>query len=65
MKLYELAVNNEVICEVTMDVPAWLPVKPRVPRTWLRVLAAQAFREFFNRPQYLRCDARKGSPILN
>lgn len=65
MQLYELRVNNRTICEVTMDVPSWLPVKPRVPRSWLRMLAAQALHEFFRRPEYLGCDTRTGSPILN
>jgi len=65
MQLYALTVNKRTICEVTMDVPRWLPVKPRVPRSWLRMLAAQALREFFDHPQYLGCEARTGSPILN
>ena len=65
MKLYELAVNNTVVCEVTMDVPVWLPVKPRISHPWLKRLASQALHEFFSRPQYLPCDARTGSPILN
>ena len=65
MKLYKLAVNNRLICEVEMDVPEWLPVKPRLPRSWLRTVAAQALREFFSGPKYLGCDTRTGSPILN
>ena len=65
MKLYSLAVNNRTVCEVSVETPQWMPVKPRVPKSWLRMLAAQALREFFIRPPYLGCDTRTGSPILN
>lgn len=65
MKVYELAINKSTICEVRMDVPAWLPVKPRLSRMWLRTVAAQAISEFFNRSPYLGCDTRTGSTIFN
>ena len=65
MKLYSLAVNNNVICEVTMEVPHWLPVRPAIPRRWLRDLAAQALCEFFKRSPYLQCDDSTGSSIFN
>jgi hypothetical protein len=47
VKLYCLKINDEVVCEVTSDVPAWLPVRPRLDRGWLRGLVAQVLRDYF------------------
>jgi hypothetical protein len=66
VRLYSLEANGRTLCRVTMESPRWLPVRPRVPRCWLRLLAGKALREFFNPSQYLGCnDTSTGSPIFN
>lgn len=39
--LYQLERNGEEICEITMEVPSWLPVTPRLPPRGLRAIIAQ------------------------
>jgi hypothetical protein len=45
--LAKLQINGETICEVTAEAPDWLPVRPRLPRAWLRALFAAAFRSYY------------------
>lgn len=42
--LYSLAVDDRNICTVSMDVPDWMPVNPRLNGRWLRYLIASALR---------------------
>jgi hypothetical protein len=52
-RLYSLEVNGELICEVTAETPAWLPVKPELDRRWLRDLVKLALDRYFARGQNL------------
>lgn len=36
MQLYQLYNNDRLLLSVSMDVPDWLPVRPRLNRFWLR-----------------------------
>ena len=65
MKVYSLAMNGKPICEVEMEVPAWLPVKPQVNKVWLTALAAQAVRELFPTQVYLERDTKASSTVFN
>lgn len=67
MKLCSLVVNGREICEVEVETPAWLPVRPTVPKHWLRTILARALRPYFPpQPSYLEChDRSTGSAILN
>lgn len=66
MKLYSLAVNQQEICSVEIESPAWLPVRPRVPKVWLASIVAQAWRRCFLPPVYLEChDRSTSSATLN
>jgi len=47
MKLYSLAVNAREICAVEVETPAWLPVRPQVPDTWLASLVTRALSFHF------------------
>lgn len=46
-RLYTLAVNEQAIVAIDMDVPDWLPVRPRLNRCWLRGLISAALRRYF------------------
>jgi len=48
VQLYSLQVNGETICEVTADVPVWLP-PPKLDRKWLRGVVAMAISHYFSR----------------
>lgn len=48
MRLQSLSVNNQTVCEVDMDVPEWLPVRPRLNAVWLRSLVSEALRRYFS-----------------
>jgi len=50
MKLYSLTAGNRTICEVEIDAPAWLPVRPRVPKVWLSSVIARALGHYFSPP---------------
>lgn len=47
VRLYCLKVNGKTVCEVTADVPSWLPIRPRLDRAWLKSVVSQALRECF------------------
>jgi hypothetical protein len=49
MRLYDLNVNGDAICSVEMDVPAWMPVRPRLHSGWLRTVVGNALRNYFRR----------------
>jgi hypothetical protein len=65
MKVYSLALNGKPICEVEMEAPSWLPVRPRVNKAWLTALAAQALRELFPTQVYLKRDTKASSTVFN
>lgn len=44
MTYYRLAANGQTICEVEVECPAWLPVRPKINSSWLRSLVRQAIR---------------------
>jgi hypothetical protein len=46
--LYQLKISGQLICEVTLEVPFWLPIRPRLNRAWLRATIAQAARYYFS-----------------
>lgn len=48
-KLYSLAINNQTILEIETEAPAWLPVKPRINRRWLRSALKTALIGYFDR----------------
>lgn len=48
MRLYSLNVNGQPVCEVEMDSPEWMPVRPRLNGVWLRSLVSQALRRYFS-----------------
>jgi hypothetical protein len=48
VKLASFAVNERAILEVTAEVPAWLPIRPRLDRQWLRQALARALRSHKN-----------------
>lgn len=49
MRLYALNVNAETVCSVDMDVPEWMPVRPRLNSAWLRSVVGHALRNYFRR----------------
>jgi hypothetical protein len=49
MRLYELSINAEPVCSVDMDVPSWMPVRPRLSVVWLRSVVGQAVRGYYRR----------------
>lgn len=50
MRLYALSVNDEPVCSVEMvDVPEWMPVRPRLNSSWLRAIVGHALRNYFTR----------------
>jgi hypothetical protein len=49
MRLYDLNVNGDAICSVDMDVPDWMPVRPRLNASWLRAVVGNALRNYFRR----------------
>jgi hypothetical protein len=49
MRLYDLNVNGDQVCSVEMDVPTWMPVRPRLNATWLRSVVGHALRNYFRR----------------
>jgi hypothetical protein len=49
MRLYDLNVNGEAVCSVDMDVPDWMPVRPRLNGGWLRSIVGHALRNYFRR----------------
>ena len=48
MKLCCLQANGKLLCEVTADIPTWLPVRPKLNREWLRSVLVQSIRECFS-----------------
>jgi hypothetical protein len=48
MILYSLSANDKPVCEVEMDAPDWLPVRPRLNGVWLRGIVSQALRRYFS-----------------
>ena len=66
MNLYSLDVNGRTVCEVEIEAPAWLPVRPRVPKVWLSSVISRAFdRYFLPQPPYLGYDRSTGCTFLN
>ena len=65
MKLYSLVANGREVCSVEVESPSWLPVRPRVPKYWLRKVIVKALALNLAQPAYLRYDRSTGSPILN
>lgn len=67
MKLYSLVANGREICEVEIETPSWLPVRPTVPKQWLRTVLARALHQCFPpEPTYLEChDRSTSSAVLN
>jgi hypothetical protein len=53
-KLYSLSVNEKPVLDVHMDVPNWMPVRPRLDRPWLRGLITRALRNCFDQTRALR-----------
>ena len=51
VRLYVLKVNGKLICEVTMNVPSWMPSIPRLDPAWLRGIVAEAIRNHFQTDQ--------------
>jgi hypothetical protein len=43
--LYHLDENGRTVLEVSAYAPRWLPVRPTVPRHWLRFLLKQVLDE--------------------
>ena len=59
-RLYTLAVDHKEIVVVDMEVPAWLPVKPRLNRAWLRNIVREALARVLQpAPAYLGCDSSR------
>jgi hypothetical protein len=48
-RLYTLAVSGETLLEVDMETPAWLPVRPKANRRWIRTLMVTALKDYFGR----------------
>lgn len=46
MRLYSLAINGVSLVEVDVETPAWLPVKPRLSKRWLRGVVTSALRHY-------------------
>jgi hypothetical protein len=40
---YQLLVNDEPRLSITIESPAWFPVRPRLKPRWLRFFISQAF----------------------
>jgi hypothetical protein len=49
MTLYSLKVDEEPVCEVEMEAPEWLPVRPRLNTGWLKTTVAKALHNYFSR----------------
>jgi len=49
MKLLSLDINGQAGCSVTMPGASWLPVRPRLPKSWLRSLYSSVLRSYFGR----------------
>ena len=47
MSVYSLKSDNQAICEIDIECPCWLPVRPRIHAGWLRFLVANALRRYF------------------
>lgn len=45
--LYQLQENNRTVLEISAYAPRWLPVRPSVPKPWLRSVLQQALDERF------------------
>lgn len=48
MQLYLLSIDNRPVVEVTIELPAWFPVKPRIDRRWFRGAVGMALRRYFH-----------------
>ena len=66
MKLYSLSINEREVCSVEVETPAWLPVRPVVPQTWLTSVVSRALDYYFHtEPSYLGWhDRSTSSPFL-
>lgn len=42
---YSLKVNGQQVAEVEVETPGWLPVKPKINRTFLLAVASRALRQ--------------------
>lgn len=59
-RLYTLAVNQKEIVAVDMEVPNWLPVQPKLNRSWLHSIVRQALARVLQpAPAYLGCDSSR------
>lgn len=47
MNVYELRADGQAILAVEIDTVAWLPVRPRLRKGWLRFLVSSALRRHF------------------
>ncbi len=63
-QLYRLDLNGQTVCEVSADVPVWLPVQPRLNRPWLHGLVRRALSSYL-RSRYLVHERSGFSPCLN
>jgi len=59
-RLYTLAVNDQEVLAVDMNVPEWLPVKPKLNRAWLRNIVRNALAHVFQPASaYLNCESSR------
>lgn len=49
VKLCDLKIGNDVVCEVTADYPLLFSVRPRLNKQWLREVMATAINGYFLR----------------
>ena len=47
MMLYSLQINDQPVCEITMDVPLGLPVRPQLNSAWLMSVVVEAIQGYF------------------
>lgn len=48
MRLYSVDVNGVNVVEVEMEGFDWMPVQPRLNRSWLRFVVGKALRSYFS-----------------
>jgi hypothetical protein len=64
--IYSLKAEDRELLEVAVEIPAWLPVRPKLPGRWMCSIVTGALRAYIRRrPAYLRCDRDITSPALN
>ena len=49
LTLYSLSANGKPVCVVQIEHPAWLPIKPKPPMSWLRGVVTSALRAYLSR----------------